>query len=145
MRRLHGAVRIVLICLLAMLGLALAAASGAWAQDSDCKAQVDMAQGTAKTLNNISHGMLKKQYPFLVGQAGGEVSMTSLHSIKQVQRLKEEAKGDMIGLLMFEVELTGGETKKLGLNGSTYLVGKGPGGEQRIPFASINKITITCP
>jgi hypothetical protein len=145
MRRLRGALKIALIFWLATLGLALAAAPLAWAQTSNCMANVALTQGQAKTLQSVAHSMLEKSYPFLVGQAGAEVSMTSLQAIKEVRRLPEEAKGDMIGLLIFEVELSGGAMKKLGLNGATFLVGQGPGGEQRIPFAQIEKITISCP
>lgn len=145
MKWLRGALGIVLICLFAMLGLAVAGAPGAWAQDVNCNATVELEQGSAKSLLNVAHCMLKKRYPYLVGQAGAEVSMTSLREIKQVSRLHEEAKGDMIGLLMFEMETVDGTKKKMGFNGSTFLVGSGPAGEERVPFAQIKTITISCP
>jgi hypothetical protein len=106
---------------------------------------VELEQGPAKSLLGVAHCMLKKRYPYLVGQEGAEVSVTSLREIKQVSRLQEEAKGDMIGLLLFEMEKVDGSKKKMGFNGSTFLVGSGPAGEERIPFARIKTITIYCP
>ena len=145
MRRLQEALGIILVCIFAMPGLVLVGATGAWAQAGHCTATVEVEQGSTEVLQDVAHCMLKKRYPYLVGQIGAEVSMTSLQSVKKVRRLAEEAKGKMIGLLMFEVETTGGTSKKLGLNGSTFLVGLGAGGELRIPFAKIKTVTISCP
>ena len=145
MRRLRGALGIILVCIFIMTGLVMPGAPTAWAQAENCTATVELEQGSTEVLQGVAHCMLKKKYPYLVGQIGAEVSMTSLQSVKKVRRLAEEAKGDMIGLLMFEVETTGGAKKKLGLNGATFLVGRGAGGELRIPFAKIKNVTISCP
>ena len=51
----------------------------------------------------------------------------------------------VILLLLFELEKFDGSKKKMSFNGSTFLVGSGPAGEERIPFARIKTITIYCP
>ncbi len=145
MRHLRGALGIALIFSFAWLWLAAAGAPLVWAQATGCSAELDLVGGQNQTLQSVAHCVLEKPYPYLIGQDGKEVAMIGLREVKRVERLPEEAKGDMIGLLIFEVETVGGAKKKIGLNGSTFWSGKGPAGMERIPFAKIRKIIISCP
>ena len=132
-------------CLTAILCLVLSALQPARAEFSACQARVELSEGGPQTLKSVAHCVLKKRYPYLIGQEGKDVVVLPLRRIRRLARLDQEAKGDMIGLLLFEVETNGGTKHTLGLNGSTNLVGQGPGGEVRLPFARIRKITFTCP
>lgn len=145
MTRLAGAIRLGSICLLGMLFLSAAHAPAVWAQASNCSAKLDLYEGPVQTMQSVAHCVLEKPYPYLIGQDGKDIVMISLQEIKRVERLTEEAKGDMIGLLLFEVEVGAGSKRKVGLNGSTFWSGQGAGSMTRIPFAKIKRIIISCP
>jgi hypothetical protein len=145
MTRLAGAFRRGLICLFSMLFLSAAPAPAVWAQASNCSAKLDLYEGPAQTLQSVAHCVLEKPYPYLIGQDGKDIVMIRLQEIKRVERLPEEAKGEMIGLLLFEVENNSGSKRKLGLNGITFWAGQSAGSLVRIPFVKIKRITISCP
>lgn len=110
-----------------------------------CDAQVELTDGSTLVLKQVTHGMLEKRYPYLIGQEGSDVTMLSFADLKQAERLEEQGAGDMIGLIIFQAETLKNDKRKLGLNGSTYLIGLGDQGEERVPFARIRKITLNCP
>ncbi|KMY67532.1 hypothetical protein AAU61_11990 [Desulfocarbo indianensis] len=130
---------------LSALVLSLCVPMIAGARAVACDAQVELIDGSTQVLKQVTHGMLEKQYPYLIGQEGADITMLSFAELKQAERLEEHGVGDMIGLIVFQAETLKNDKHKLGLNGSTYLMGQGKDGEERVPFARIRKIILDCP